>query len=569
MTENTGVPMTPRQRLAMRWGALKLERSSWMLHWAELSAYCLPRSGRYFVNDRNKGTKRHNAIYDNTATRAVQILGAGMMSGATSPARPWFKLQSHDPELMSNKAVKQWMADVTQLILTVFAKSNTYRALHSIYEELGTFGTAACVVMEDYENVIHLMPLTAGEYAIATDFKGNVDSLYREFQKTVGDVVDEFGYENCSVATRNLYDTKAFDKWITVVHAIEPRKDREYDKLDAKNMPYASCYYELNAQGDQLLRESGYQKFYVLAPRWATSGGDIYGNSPAMTALGDIKQLQHQQLRKAECIDLQTKPPLQAPASLKNAEVRLIPGGITYADSSGPSGSIRSIYEVQLNLEHLARDMEEVRQRINSAFYVDMFLMLANDTRSGVTATEVAERHEEKLLMLGPVLERLHNELLQPLVDITFDRLMEAGVIPEPPEELHGQDLNVEFVSILAQAQKAVATAGVDKFVGNLGAIAQFKPEILDKFDADVWADQYSEMLGIDPKLVLDADEVAAIRQQRAQAQQQAQQTALAEQQAKTAQALGNTPTKGNTSTALDDVMQGLQGYSTPQAGLQ
>lgn len=562
-------PRTPKQRYLSRGQALLAERSSWVGHWQEISRHLHPRAGRFFSSDRNLGDKRHNQIYDNTGIRALKILGAGLMSGATSPARPWFSLKTADPDLMDNHNVKRWTSDVTRMILTVFARSNTYRSLHSQYEELGAFGTGATILMDDFETVTHDKPLTVGEYCLGTNYKGVVDTVYREFELTVAQMVEEFGYDACSVQVRNQYDTSNYDKWVKVAHIIQPRRDREYGKKDARNKPWASCYMEMGGDDQNLLRESGYDDFPALCPRWETHGGDVYGSSPGMAALGDIKQLQHEQLRKAEGIDYMTKPPLQAPTSMKNQETRLLPGGISYVDSNSPTGGIRSAFEVNLRLDYLLEDIRDVRERINSGFYVDMFLMLANDTRSGVTATEVAERHEEKLLMLGPVLERLHNEDLQPRVEMTFARLLRAGALPPPPEELQGQDLNVEFVSILAQAQRAVATNGVDRFVGNLGTIAAFKPDVLDKFNADEWADKYSDMLGVDPELIVPAEQVALVRQQRAEQQAQAQRMAMAEQAATAANKMANSPTQGGSSNALTDVLGGLQGYRTPASGLQ
>nr|MBP9609481.1 phage head-tail adapter protein [Laribacter sp.] len=172
----------------------------------------------------------------------------------------------------------------------------------------------------------------------------------------------------------------------------------------------------------------------------------------------------------------------------------------------------------------------------------------------------VAERHEEKLLMLGPVLERLHNEILDPLIEMTFSRMVEAGIVPPPPEELQGVDLNVEFVSMLAQAQRAIATNSVDRFVGNLGAVAGIKPEVLDKFDADRWADAYADMLGIDPELIVPGDQVALIRQQRAKAQQAQQQAAMLQMGADAAQKLGSIDT--SQSSALTDVTRAFSGYT-------
>ena len=230
---------TKKEKLITRWGHLRSERATWWSHWQEITTYLLPRNGRYFQQDRNKGHRRHNSIYDNTGTRALRTLGAGMMAGATSPARPWFRLGTADPELNSYGPVKLWLADVTQRMQLVFQKSNTYRTLHGIYEELGAFGTAGSIILPDSQNAIHHYPVTIGEYAIATDYQGRVNTLYREFQKTVGEVVREFGYNKCSTSVKNLYDRGTLDSWITLVHAIEPRDDRDRDLQEKGQYEYA------------------------------------------------------------------------------------------------------------------------------------------------------------------------------------------------------------------------------------------------------------------------------------------------------------------------------------------
>tara|TARA_R110000787_G_scaffold139718_3_gene253389 strand:+ start:3913 stop:5604 length:1692 start_codon:yes stop_codon:yes gene_type:complete len=552
-----------RDQLLSRWGALKSERATWWSHWQELTTYILPRNGRYFEQDRNKGQRRHNQIYDSTGTRALRTLGAGMMAGATSPARPWFRLGTNDPDLNQYEPVKIWLADVTQRMQLVFQKSNTYRSLHGMYEELGTFGTAGSIILPDFKTGIHHYPLTMGEYAISQDYRGRVNTLYREFQKTVAEIVREFGYKNCSLTVKNLYDRGSLDTWITIIHAIEPRDDRNrnFALKDDKNMAYGSYYFEQGSDDNKLLRESGFKSFPAVVPRWGLSGGDIYGNSPGMEALGDIKQLQHEQLRKAQGIDYQTKPPLQVPSHLKNRDVDSLPGGVTFVE--GNTQGIKTAFEVNLNLQHLLMDIQDVRQRINGSFYADLFLMLANATDTRMTATEVAERHEEKLLMLGPVLERLHNELLDPLIDITFDRMIEANLIPPAPEELQGKDLNVEFVSMLAQAQRAIGTNSIDRYVNNMGMVAQMKPEVLDKFNSDRWADQYADMLGIDPNLIVGDESVAQLRQARADAQAAQAQTAANQQQATTAKTLSQAQT-GPDQNALMDVMNQFSGYQSP-----
>lgn len=553
------------RRAFQRHSGLKLERASWVPHWMELGTYLMPRNGRFYQTDRDRGIKKHNSIYDNTGTRALRVLAAGLMSGMTSPARPWFRLAVPDTELNKYQPVKVWLDQVRDKMLHIFASSNTYLTLHSIYEDLGCFGTAASIFMDDYDTVINHYHSPVGEFCLGSDFRGNTNAISREFQKTVGELVGEFGYENCSPTVQRLYDNHRLDQWISVVHLIELRKERDPSKPDAKNKRWSSCYFELGRDTDQYLREGGMDRFKVLAPRWQKMSGDIYGMSPAMDALGDIKQLQHEQLRKANAIDFQTKPPLQVPTSMKNRVVDQMPGGITYIDATGPNQAIRSAFDVNLNLSYLLQDIQDVRGRINSAFYADLFLMLSQAPADGrMTATEVAERHEEKLLILGPVLERLHNELLSPLIEMTFERMVATGILPPPPPELEGIELDVEFISTLAQAQRAIATNGLDRFLIGLGGVAQMKPEVLDKFDADKWADIYSDALGVDPSLIVAGDKVALVRQQRAQQQAEAQASALAQQQADAAAKLGTVQTQGGASNAAQDLMNMFTGYGSP-----
>jgi hypothetical protein len=279
--------MTPRERHNARWGALKTERSSWDAHWKEISEYLLPRSGRFFTEDRNRGNRRHNSIYDSTGTKALRVLGAGLMGGATSPARPWFRLATPDKDLMKYAPVKVWLNHVTHGMLNIFQRSNTYRTLHNMYEELGGFGTGAAVLMDDFDRVIHHYPLTIGEYALGTDYKGNVNTLYREFDKTVGALVEEFGLNNCSQNVRNFYDRGSLDQYITIIHAIEPRRDRDVRKRDARNMPSARAISSkagrtMCTSASQALNSSARSHpgggsraatpTAILAPAWSPSG---------------------------------------------------------------------------------------------------------------------------------------------------------------------------------------------------------------------------------------------------------------------------------------------------------
>lgn len=554
---------TLRKRLLERKSSLWAERSSWDTHWQDVAKYQFPRAGRFATADVNKGKKKHNDIYDNTGVFAHRTLVAGMMSGMTSPARPWFRLTLQNRDLMEYGSVKQWLHDVAELMRAIFSASNTYNALQQCYGELGAFGTWANFVRPDFQNVIHHYPLTIGEYAIATDDKGVVDTLCRDFKMTVGQMVKQFGRTEVSQTVRNLYDRGTFDSYVDLLHLVHPREQYDTSKRDSRNMPFASCYFETGSTGDGLLAESGFKRFPALCPRWDVTGNDTYGRSPGMDVLGDVKQLQHQQLRKGQAIDYQVNPPLQGPSTLKDQAQSRFPGGFTYVDSANAQAGIRSLFEVRLDLSHLREDIMDVRERINRGYYADLFLMLAQQPlKSGVTATEIAERHEEKLLMLGPVLERLHNELLSPLVDMTFDRIVEAGLLRgrlEPPPEVQGMDLEIEFVSTLAQAQRAVAAGSTDRLLGTVGSLATLWPEVRHKIDAMQVIDDYADLFGVNPKLVVPDEEAAkklAAEQQAAQAAQTGAAMAQAVDSAKTASEINV--------DNVQDVMNRFQGYGSP-----
>lgn len=551
--------LTKREHFERRKSALVNERASFITHYRELSDWISPRRGRFFVQDRNKGDKRNAKIINSAATMALRTLASGMMAGITSPARPWFRLATPDKDMMEFGPVKLWLAAVEQRMREVFAGSNLYNQLSVLYRELGLFGTGCMTVLEDFDDVIRVYNHTSGGYMIGQSHRLEVDTLYREFDMTVGQLVAQFVYggnraakPNWSVVSptvKNLWDRGTTDAWVTTVHAIEPNDGRDLRMRDARNKPFRSVYYEVGATGDTMLRESGFDEFPAMAPRWDVTGEDIYGTDcPGMTALGDVKALQIEERRKAQAIDKMSNPPLSGPASLRNVPVSSLPGGLTIYDQ-GEKQALSPVYQVDPRINELMLDIQRTEQRIERAFYADLFLMLSMSDRRQITAREVEERHEEKLLMLGPVLERLHNELLDPLIDRVFaimlrastdgnGRWLDRAVIPEPPQELRGMDLKVEYISILAQAQKAVGTVGIERIAGFVGGLAAINPEVVDKLDLDQMVDDYGELTGVSPKLVRPDDDVAQRRAQRAKQVAAQQAIAQAQPMAETAKTL-------------------------------
>lgn len=521
--------------------ALESERSNIKGHWLELSDYVLGFRGRFLASDRNKA-QRNTKILNNTGKLAARTLASGMMAGITSPARPWFKLGTLDSELMDYGPVKSYLHDVEIKMREVFSQSNLYNALHSTYSELGVFGTAACGVYFDYDDIIHAVPYTAGSYMLSTNGQNEVDTFYRKYQMTVAQVIKQFGYENATYSTRQQWDRGNTEAWVDVVHCIEPNDDADMQKVTG--MPFRSIYFEERATKDEVLKESQFAEFPILAPRWDLAGDDIYGTScPGMDALGDIKALQLHEKRKSQAIDKLVDPPTQAPMSMQNqvAAGGFQPGDMTFVPDLSTSGGIKSIYDYRPDIKALGEDIREDEFRVKRAFYEDLFLMLANSDRRQVTAREIEEKHEEKLLMLGPVLERLHNELLNPLIKRTFNMMADAAILPEAPPELQETELNVEYISVLAQAQRLTAVSGIERLSTYAMTLAQVWPEARHKINAHQAIDEYAAAVGASPHIVADDEEAAAAVAAEQRAAQQQQMAAMAQPAAETAKTLSET----------------------------
>lgn len=549
------------QQLTRRKAALEEERRGYLTHWQDISDVILPRRGRAMINsqlDTSRGAKKNQRIIDSTGTIAARICASGLMSGITSPARPWFRLSLPDPKLADYAPVKLWLDEVRKRMLRVMAKSNFYNAFATLYEELSVFGTAVNLILEDDSDVIRCYPLTAGDYLIAHDHRLTVDTLYRDFTMTVASMVAKFGLENCSDQVQQRYRDGQLDEEHRVYHAIEPNDKRVIGFVDNGNMPYRSVYWEQGC--DWTLSVSGFKDRPFQAARWHLAGTETYGRSPGMDALPFVRQLQFEQKQKAQGIAKQVNPPMIANVQMKNQEMSVLPGGITYTPSNGTQAGFAPAYQVNIQLGELRADIEDIRNQINQAFFADLFLMISqlDDVRS---ATEIIERKQEKLLMLGPVLERLHDELLDPAIDRIFNIMLSNDLLPEPPQELRGQELDIDYISTLAQAQKAAETGSIERIASFVGGLAGAKPEVLDKIDFDAAVDEYGDALGISPRIVLASDQVQQTRAARAQAMQQQQAVMSTQQAIQGAKTLSETKL-GNDGSALDRVA-GMLGAQT------
>jgi hypothetical protein len=570
-----------RTKLERLRGQLDMERTSFKSHWRDLNDYILPRRGRFFITDVNKGDRRNHKIIDSTATLALRTLRSGMMGGLTSPARPWFRLGIQDYDLYEFGPVRQWLDEATRKMQGVFLRSNLYNVLPICYGDLGVFGTAPISMMRDPISTVRFESYPVGSYMIANNERNIVNVFVREFRMTVRQVVNMFGknpekpgsidWTNISTKVKSLYETNHPEAWVDIVHVIMPNENHDPNKLGAKYKKFISVYYETGFSGqnqqsyfspgveeDKFLRESGFDYFPVLCPRWELTGEDVYGTeSPGMVAIGDVKQLQTGERRGLQAVDKMINPPMIGPTSLRNTKASILPGDITYVDDRQGMQGFRPAHEVNFNLQALEMKQDQVRQRISRAFYEDLFLMLANTDRRQITAREIEERHEEKLLALGPVLEQLNQDLLDPLIENTFQIMMEDELLPPPPEELQGQELKIEYISIMAQAQKLVGLGSVERFAGFAANVAAQAPEAGDKIDTDQLIDVYADIVSLPSGIVRSDQAVEEIRMNRAKIQAEQVKREAAAQEAQTIKDLGQAKLSDDR-TALDVVREGI-----------
>lgn len=510
-----------KQDITKRAKALKTEGDSWRATWKDLSQYIYPTKGFFDTKTPNQGSKiDHTILIDEEATFCVDIFKSGMTSGFTSPSRPWFELYLDNPMLMQYEPVKWWLDDVKDIMLEIFQRSNTYQVLTSMYAELAIFGTACCYIEEDYDTVIRLREYTAGEYYIGVDEQGRANAFYREYWMQVGSMVKKFGIENCSDIVQQFYNQNQPDKWIKVNHLVEENENRVPFFKDYRNMPYRSIYWESSEDtSDSFLSVGGYEEFPFIAPTWEkTVQTDSYGKGAGWKAIGSVRELQKKCRNFLVGLDKETNPPLQADGSVKG-EVNTLPGGITRFSAQLPNAGVKPTYQVSLNLEHLDKSIADTKEKIRQFFYTNLFAMMIQAERQGrdITATEVVEKQQERLSILGPILERWQGDsFIEGLISRTFNIAMSNGIFPEPPPELQGTAVKIRYTSILAQAQKIADIASMNQWVMSVVEMGKAgNPDVIDLVNFDEWAKIQGKMLGIPARVMNSQEAIAQMREAR------------------------------------------------------
>ncbi len=518
------------------------ERQSFVPQWRELSDYVLPDESRFIAYDANPGQGKMQKILDPTATEAATTLSSGMMSSITNPAVPWFTFLTPDPDMMDYQPVKIWLSQVESIVRNLFLKSNFYKVLPSLYANCAVFGTAAMAMLEHDKDVMRFRQFPVGSYCLGENDDQRVDKFSQEFCWTTSQVVHRFGEANVSSRVLNDYKSGRTELPVEMFQIIKPNENYDEKLIESKYKRFISCYYETACTEDKVLLEEGFDEFPIIAPRWHTPAGRIYGTGPGRKSLPHVKELQTMQRRKSQAVEKMVNPPMKGPTSMNGQRASTAAGDITYVDERQGQGGFVPAFQVDPHIAELNLDIEDRRRGINTAYFKDLFLMFANSDRREITAEEIQRRHEEKVTVLSPVLGTFDEELLKPTVDRNFAIAARRNMLPPAPPELQGQELRVEYISLMHKAQKLASLGPIERMLTYAERIAPVYPQILDKFDLDQTIDEAADVLGSPPKMIRSDETVAQIRADRLKAQQQQAQQQAIESASKAAKNFAQSP---------------------------
>lgn len=514
--------------------ALIAIRDPYITDWQTAADYIDPYAGKYLR--QNDATPRklpsRSKIIKSAASKALRTMDAGFMGGHTSKARPWFRIGVGDPRLAALESVKVWCDDLAQGMRDILARSNFYTALPKQYHSRHLFGVGAMIAEPDDDDVLRFYVRSIGTYAMGVDYRGRCDAFWYSFPLTAAQMKEKYGEDNLPPRVKDALKNGG-DATFQVESLIERNPDAKQGASAMHLRPWRQTYWMQGGDNDAYgcLDENGFYKMPVLAPRWWVDGNDVYGTSPALEALGDIRQLQFNRGNGALLSDLITRPPLGLPASMRNQNASLAPGARTYLTPDQVGIKAEPLYIPHPNaIQELRLDAQEIEQTIDEAFFADLFRMLSYLDDRERTAYEISTRKEEAVSQLGPALETLTDEMLDPVIELLFDEMSRRGLVPDPPPELDGVPLKIEYTSILAQAQKAIGSGTIERVIGFVGQAAEVTqdPTIFDNIDLDATIEAFHDAQGAPARMLRSDEAKAAIRQQRQQRQQMQQMAEMA-----------------------------------------
>lgn len=501
-------------------------RGIWETHWREIAELILPRQDDFDVR-RADGEKRTHKIYDATGALSLERFGAVMDSMLTPRGQRWHGLQVTDANLRNDKEVTAWMEEVTRILFAArysvkanFSSQNSERNI-----ALGAFGTAAMLIEDATASGTYLRykSIHLAEIFIDENQHGVIDKVNRRFEYTARQAMQRWGKE-LPEQIRVAYE-KTPERKFEFIHCVAPNEEMQAGRADHRGMPFRSHYVSVTEK--KLLSTKGYRTFPYSVSRYITAPKEIYGRSPAMLVLPDIKMLNEMSkstIRQAQKV---VEPPLLLTDDGVMSRISTRPNALNYGGIDPVTGNpnIRPLDtggNVGLGLEM----MEQRRDIIKDAFLVNLFQILEKNPR--MTATEVLERSKEKGALLGPSIGRQQSEALGPMIERELDILQHAGALPPMPDaliEAEGE-YDIVYESPLNRAQHAEEGIGLLRTIEALGPLLQTTQDpqtIMRRFNMDEVVKGLAEINAVPQKWQHSDEELAAMDEQEAMQQQQAQ----------------------------------------------
>jgi len=492
------------------------DRGVWESHWREVAERVLPRQNWFAATEKTEGNKKNEKVFDATANLALDRFAAAMESMLTPRTQRWHKLKVKDPALQENMQIQEYLDEVTSILFQVrySPKSNFASQAHENYISLGAFGSGALFIDAAPGSGVRYKHIHLSEIYFAENFVGVIDKVSRKFEMTARQAIQTWG-DKVSEQIRTAME-KSPEKKFEFLHCVKPNEDMKSDRKNYEGMKFASYYIELETRNT--LQVGGYRTFPYAVSRYVTGPKEVYGRSPAMTVLPDIKMLNEMSKTVIRAAHKIVDPPLllQEDGVLQAFSAR--PGALNYGGVDDQGRQVVQPLQTGARVDIGLEMMDQRRKVINDAFLITLFQILVE--APNMTATEAMLRAQEKGALLAPTMGRQQSEMLGPLIERELDILGSAGMLPPMPEALReiGGDVDVEYVSPLNRAQRAEEGVAILRTLESIAPLAQIDPDVMMVFNPEMIARELAEINGVPAKILRSREEVDAMREEQAQA---------------------------------------------------
>lgn len=502
-------------------------RGTFESHWQEVADYVVPMKNNITVF-KHPGEKRNLVLFDDTAPQALVLLSGALHGLLTNPTLQWFELTTGDAELDDQSDMRQFLGKTTTQMHNLLNSSNFQTMIHEVYQDLGSFGTAALAMMEDEEDTVRFLTKHISEYFIDENDKGIVDTVYCQFNWDIRQISQRFGLEKLP---KDMQDKllKQPDEKCEVIHAVFPVADmKEIRPLVSGGMDWASIW--IIKKHRVIVKSGGFKEFPFAVPRWTKASGEMYGRSPSVQALPSIKLAN--QMWKTMIISAQkhADPALMVNSDSVISPVTTVPGGLVFVRPGLQDSPIKPLITGS-RIDFTSQMIQDNRRQIREAYFIDQLQL---NQGPQMTATEVRARTEEKMRLLGPVLGRMQSELLRPMIDRLFGIMLRRGLVDKEsiPEELSGTKLDVQYKSLVARAQRISEADNILRAVEASTPFIQLDPSVMDNYDGDEAVRRIARLYSVPQEVIKNTEDRDAVRQQRQQQQAVAQERQVASEEA-------------------------------------